>query len=71
MALKDWKKIARTYPYWINFKSKFKNEVSIHKTLQIREKYYVQYGNYLNSQRKFFMTRVEAFKFAKSYMRSH
>ena len=69
MALKNWKKIDRIYPYWINNKTDAK--VSILKTLQIRENYYVQYGNYLNQLRKFFMTKSEALKFAKQYMRTH
>ena len=42
MATKDWKKINRIYPYWIN--NKTDDRISIIKTLQIREKYYVQYG---------------------------
>ena len=69
MATKDWKKINRIYPYWIN--NKTDDRISIIKTLQIREKYYVQYGNYLNQQRKFFMNRKLAFKFAKTYMKEH
>ena len=69
MALKDWKKIDRVYPYWIN--EKINARVSIIKTLQIMEKYYVQYGDYLNQQRKFFMTGNEALKFARNYMRTH
>jgi capsule polysaccharide export protein KpsC/LpsZ len=69
MTLKDWKKIERIYPHWIN--SKTDDRISIIKTLQIREKYYVQYGNYLNQHRKFFMTKAQALKFVKEYMRKH
>jgi len=69
MALKDWKKIDRIYPTWKNAKTE--DAVTIFKTLQIREPYYVQYGTWVTSARKFFMTKTEALKFAKSYMRTH
>ena len=70
MALKDWKKITRVYPYWMNTKTD--NRVQIHETLQIREKYYVQYGYYpIPEGRKFFMTKSQALSFAKQYMRTH
>jgi len=70
MALKDWKKITRVYPYWIN--NKTDNRVQIHKTLQIREEYYVQYGYYpIPEGRRFFMTKRDALKFAKLYMSGH
>lgn len=70
MTIKNWKRINRIYPYWMNKKTD--NKVMILKTLQIREKYYVQYGNYpIQEGRKFFMNRREAFKFAKQYMRTH
>jgi hypothetical protein len=69
MALKDWIKVARVFPHWRSKEND--NKVSIIKTLQIREKYYVQYGSLFTSKRKFFMTKDEAFKFAKQYMRTH
>ena len=70
MALTDWKKIQRVYPYWMNTKTD--NKVMILKALQIREKYYVQYGNYpIQEGRKFFMTKKEALIFAHNYMKTH
>lgn len=69
MINKYWVKIDRIYPYWINTRND--KEVSIINTLHIREKYYVQFGHFLNQQKKFFMTKSQALKFAKHYMRSN
>lgn len=67
MALKDWKKISEYY-YIDKFHS---------KQLFIRKNNYSKYNVYSysfngnNEINKFFKTKSQALKFAKSYMRTH
>ena len=71
MALKDWVKLERIFPAWLNKKtdeqiyifSDTKNNKKVYNITS--NKYRTTFNNEFN------ITKSQALKFAKSYMRSH
>ena len=67
MALKDWKNMLRVFPAWINTNTG--EQIYVMRILPFIHKY--KFQSNLSSVHKTFLTKSEALKFAKQYMRAH